>query len=60
MDRAVPAPTLWTVIDCPMCGYRKKVVAKPVSRRVCPRCRRYFKDPFSQPDTNGAEDRVRE
>jgi predicted RNA-binding Zn-ribbon protein involved in translation (DUF1610 family) len=35
-------------IACPNCGYRKRVTRKPVARRVCPRCRKYFEDPLSK------------
>lgn len=45
----------WVTIDCPMCGYRKKVQKKPVARRVCPRCRKYFQDPLA--DVNSASGR---
>jgi predicted RNA-binding Zn-ribbon protein involved in translation (DUF1610 family) len=37
----------WVTIECPACGYRKRVTRKPVSRRVCPRCRKYFEDPLA-------------
>lgn len=37
----------WVTIECPSCGYRKRVTRRPVSRRVCPRCRKYFADPLS-------------
>jgi predicted RNA-binding Zn-ribbon protein involved in translation (DUF1610 family) len=35
-------------ISCPNCGYRKRVTRKPVARRVCPRCRKYFVDPLAK------------
>lgn len=37
-----------TIIACPYCGYRKRVTHKPVARRVCPRCRKYFQDPLAK------------
>jgi RNase P subunit RPR2 len=37
----------WVIIECPSCGYRKRVTLRPVSRRVCPRCRKYFADPLT-------------
>jgi predicted RNA-binding Zn-ribbon protein involved in translation (DUF1610 family) len=38
----------YTTIECPLCGYRKRVHRKPAARRVCPRCRKYFDDPLTQ------------
>ncbi len=37
-------------IQCPSCGYPKRVSRKPVARRVCPRCRKYFADPVPAND----------
>jgi predicted RNA-binding Zn-ribbon protein involved in translation (DUF1610 family) len=37
----------YITIECPMCGYRKRITRKPAARRVCPRCRKYFDDPLS-------------
>ena len=37
----------YITIECPLCGYRKRVHRKPAARRVCPRCRKYFDDPLS-------------
>lgn len=34
-------------ITCPHCGYVKQVERKPVTHRVCPRCKRQFPDPIA-------------
>ena len=36
-----------TVITCPRCGFKKQVLKKPASHRVCPKCRKQFADPLS-------------
>jgi hypothetical protein len=35
-------------IKCPWCGYKKAVTRRPVSHRVCPRCKRHFPDPLAK------------
>ena len=34
-------------IVCPHCNYAKAVDRKPVTHRVCPRCKKHFPDPVS-------------
>jgi transposase-like protein len=34
-------------ITCPHCGFTKLVMRKPVSHRVCPRCKKHFPDPVA-------------
>jgi DNA-directed RNA polymerase subunit RPC12/RpoP len=34
-------------VKCPWCGHKKLVARRPVSHRVCPRCKKHFPDPLS-------------
>lgn len=36
-------------ITCPWCGQKKLVARKPVSHRVCSRCKKHFPDPLAKP-----------
>jgi ribosomal protein S27E len=34
-------------LTCPWCRHKKVVSRKPVSHRVCPRCKKHFADPLA-------------
>lgn len=35
-------------ITCPHCGHKKLVERKPAEFRVCPRCKKHFRDPLKR------------